>query len=73
MSASPSRWRLLVLPFVAVCITLPNVLRSRGMVAEAWPQWRAMILAMLLVLAGAALVAVVAAGVITWRKAQRHA
>ena len=70
---STGRWRFLVLPFVALCITLPNVLRARGFAAEAWPQWRAIFLSMLLVLAGAALVAAVAAGFVAWRRGGRHA
>ena len=70
---STGRWRFLVLPFVALCIALPNILRDRGFMVEAWPQWRATILALLLVLAGAALVAAVAAGFVAWRRGQRHA
>ena len=65
-----SRGRFAILPLVCLAITLPNVVWSQVAVAEMWPAWRVMILSALLVVAGAALVAGVAAGAVAWRRAR---
>ena len=73
MTSSSSRWRFAVLPFVSLCILLPNLIRERGLAAGGWPAWRPVILDVLLVVAGAALVAGAASGVHARHEAKRHA
>ena len=70
MSAAPSRWRFALLPWIALCITLPNLIGRSDALAQPGLSWRPLVLQALLVLAGGVVVAATAFGVVAWRGAR---
>jgi hypothetical protein len=56
---------------VILMIVLPSAVRSRGFFAEIWPRWAVLIEQLLLVIAGALVIAVIAFGIQAWRQAKR--